>query len=609
MSLQVWLPLAGDLHNQGLSDINITNSNATIDNNGKIGKCYYFNASAYLTENTYDWTNFNTSEFSLCCWYKEPSPVASGNSQIICIGTSSGWNNIRIGLLRRTSNGYPMFSVSDGSSAVQYNCTATTFSLDTWNHIACIYKNGEIKIYLNGILNKTYTTTITPILNSSQHLGIGAASNGAEKLTGYLNDVRIYDHCLSDKEVAEIAKGLVLHYKLDDPYIENSNIINSIINDTAYNSSLGKYGYNETSNLGKINGNFHGKDCVKIYTLTEGQTAQPYAYFSNLFTSNGTNAPAYKALSFDYFTTVPTTTWLNIYKLGSGSGTATWKTINSNGTFTGTYTNSSNSIIVKPNEWNHIEIVFHGTTDANAEWGYCINGPAHTTNSQYYFLYANIQVEENDHVTGYGNNFHNNIVYDSSGYNNNGDIKGILKTSNNTVRYNFSTIFDGDTAAIQTPNLTTMITDKNYTISCWTYKTQIGNKNYQTIYGGPSGFELEARSSSNTNPLFRIHNWGGGTTAYEFNKWYHFCFVHNDTESKLYINGELKITGSSANVPSGNYFIGSWSTSTSQNFDGNISDFRIYATALTAEQVLELYNTSASIDKNGNTYARELVEK
>jgi len=56
------------------------------------------------------------------------------------------------------------------------------------------------------------TTTIVPVLNSSQHLGIGAASNGAEKLTGYLNDVRIYNHALSPKEVEEIAKGLVLHY-------------------------------------------------------------------------------------------------------------------------------------------------------------------------------------------------------------------------------------------------------------------------------------------------------------------------------------------------------------------------------------------------------------
>jgi len=157
----------------------------------------------------------------------------------------------------------------------------------------------------------------------------------------------------------------------------------------------------------------------------------------------------------------------------------------------------------------------------------------------------------------------NNIEYDVSGYGNNGTRVGTFSWSGDTPRYGCSTIFNGADNAIQTPNLTTMITDKNYTISCWTYKTTIGTKNYQTIYGGPSGFELEARSSSNTNPLFRLHNWGGGTTPYVFGEWTHFCFVHTDSDSKLYVNGELKITGSSVNIPSGNYYIGAWSVATS----------------------------------------------
>jgi len=44
MSLQVWLPLNGDLNNYGLDgSLIVTADGVTADNAGKIGKCYSFN--------------------------------------------------------------------------------------------------------------------------------------------------------------------------------------------------------------------------------------------------------------------------------------------------------------------------------------------------------------------------------------------------------------------------------------------------------------------------------------------------------------------------------------------------------------------------------------
>lgn len=43
-------------------------------------------------------------------------------------------------------------------------------------------------------------------------------------------------------------------------------------------------------------------------------------------------------------------------------------------------------------------------------------------------------------------------------------------------------------------------------------------------------------------------------------------------------------------------------------FDGKMSDFRIYATALSAEDIADLYHTPANIDNLGNAHSFEFVE-
>lgn len=71
MSLQVWLPLNGNIDNQGLSGITMVGSPNSYGVNGKIGKCASFagDIANIIYNNTSD---FNyTDNFSYCVWINQ----------------------------------------------------------------------------------------------------------------------------------------------------------------------------------------------------------------------------------------------------------------------------------------------------------------------------------------------------------------------------------------------------------------------------------------------------------------------------------------------------------------------------------------------------------
>ena len=208
MSLKVWLPLNGDLHNQGCSDVRVVNNGATIDNAGKIGSCYSFNGtSAYLQT-----SNFNPSgwpEFSITFW---------------CY-PSTTFNNL---FLIRGSNAHRFRIASDGVSFRDTNNSTlrtvglnATIPIDTQTLLTCIYDRGKISIYINGLIavnNTSYYRNNSTFLSDLNEIRIAryTTTSTSKYYSGKLNDIRIYNHALSPAEVKEIAQGLVLHYKLDD---------------------------------------------------------------------------------------------------------------------------------------------------------------------------------------------------------------------------------------------------------------------------------------------------------------------------------------------------------------------------------------------------------
>ena len=233
MSLQVWLPLTKDTRNQGVANVTVTNSGATYNTNGKLGGSYYFNRSSSNYLKVTNPITTASNGVSMAFWVKLPI-IASGNNQIIHIGNGAGWNNNRFTVFVRSGYSYLCFSISGGAneSSSQYTYVSSSLTLDEWTHVACTYESGQVKIYLNGALDKQYTTTFVPSFSDTPFIGIGAAPNAAEPVTAYLNDVRIYNHCLSLMEVKELAKGLVLHYLLSDNNLESTiNIFSTANND------------------------------------------------------------------------------------------------------------------------------------------------------------------------------------------------------------------------------------------------------------------------------------------------------------------------------------------------------------------------------------------
>ena len=208
MSLQVWLPLNGDLHNQGLSNLTFSiTDNVVVNNNGKIGKCYYnesptFKIGQIISDNSIN-LGINQSMF---CWVKFNTLCSTSSlTGLVSQHNSSTQANMGINIRRVSeTTGYLTISTGTGSSRTYITYYGTTLlQAEIWYHVGYTYGGTTIKLYVNGQLDKTYTFVNQLCTNEKIVLFAWHArgTNANYRLNGYLNDVRIYDHCLSPKEV------------------------------------------------------------------------------------------------------------------------------------------------------------------------------------------------------------------------------------------------------------------------------------------------------------------------------------------------------------------------------------------------------------------------
>lgn len=585
MSLLYWLPLNGNLNNNGLSSLSPTPSaTPTYNDNGKIGKCFA-SGSQYISLPLENVPTF----LSMCFWVKPNSP--SSWTDIFSLGVND--NRMEVS----TTTQYYWYC--DSSSTQLIASGTALFILDNavWNHICMTSDGTTVKFYLNGVLTKSVSqsNSLTTAFGSSLKINIGARNGGALKYSGYMNDFRIYDHCLSAKEVKEISKGLVCHYPLKSQY--ETGQVNKYSGDVAdgylYTGSFTRTklederGYNyKLSCTGIGNDRWDALNTGSTFSFTAGKKY----YYSCKVRCHSTNFGLYLRASRSENDWVTNSTNV-LYPDGEWREYAVYQTINE------TYDRSGSTVTCNP--------ILEFYTD-----NLSTSGTAYSAD----FDIKDVQVVESDcYVPFIDNDMVSNVVSDCSGYGNNGTKVGNIAWSGDSARYNGSYDFNG-TEHIKTGFSATM---NELSCSFWV-KPNSQNGGYAIIasnYNNPPGGFWIAINCEGNGLWFYNGAYVKGNSLLSNDVWYHGVFTYNNGIGKWYLNGELVTTadissrGTSltiSNLSIGNSFTGTtWDT----EFYGNISDFRLYSKCLSADDVKSLYNVSASIDKTGVLSAYEFVEE
>ena len=605
MSLRVWLPLNGTLDNLGTDEVTLTNNGATVNNNGKIGSCYAFSGSAYMVSTG---TSLDIGIKSVCFW----AYISNTGNYLVFADYKSG---LAFGV-------YSSYIPVSCTSANTTTYPKTAIELNKWNHFAIVKRDSStIELWVNGEKQTKGGTNDRWSSGITDKLSLGARPNGNDKLNGRLNDFRMYDHALSEKEVHDISKALVLHFPLNDGTVESTTNLctTNTLGSSCYNGATNKYNYGANTDIYKTVGEFQGRDATKVYTGTDGLDSYPYVWID----STTPSADGYRTISFDYYPTIKDRIIPYTYN-GNSKCDYSWK----NGSRKGSGTAASSFVIpVTINAWNHIEFTLHNIGTAGSGWGYIrIGGEKHTSSTSNYWLFADIQVEEKDHATPYVLGTRTaSFIADCSGYHNDGTVHN-LTIDLDSPRYDACSEFkSANTSYVKvTDNKWMAQAAPEFTINLWANPATWSGQSKYFSCTESGGFNTEGGSSGYIRfPNHVYTNAALTSTAYKYSStelkisdisagWHMITFVKTLEGNKVYIDGELHSSYNFVNYGehfnlNARLFLGCEASSAnpaSPYYTGMMSDFRLYYTELSPEDIKELYEVGASVDnlQNMHTY-------
>lgn len=547
---------------------------------GKIGPCRELNEQYLQVTNS---SLKDLSVFSVSMWFKYSSAKAAWTDIFgLEIQNNVSSKSLRLEITSVDGTSAGLFNngiLTNSGGAGKY----LTLTKDKWHHFVLTKDNELIQYFLDGAPIHQYR--FLDVTGCSDGWCTGEFHLGDEKYNykGCFSDVRIYDHVLSQAEISELAKALAVHYTFDDRLAETTtnllhNQLVSFGELTIYlTQSLQHKVYTLTSSTLKPNfdtGTIRFK--VPLSILTDGQVY----YFS------------YK------------------YKMLSGEGSR-----------------------FEISDWCDVAVT--EKTDIDCGDYRCVSARCYVdpTKREYNDTYRfmdflmnpntsvqvwDIQLQSSSTLTQYTSSTRLSKLYN--------EIGGVQPDKTQTK--NITTIQDSaigtyslkcDQTAIATPLVADI--DQGVTISCWVKTPDYPGGN--AVVFADTNSKLAFGFYGSKNAIISCANYSTKviTNLKEkweekgLNEWQHLVLTRNPAGViECWLNG--KKIDQSAETTSNHWsqnkealIIGArYNGSYGPHFSGYVDDFRVYQTALSEDDILDLYNTKAYLSNAGDWNCNQFIE-
>jgi hypothetical protein len=266
-----------------------------------------------------------TTTITLEAWVKPNSFTFAGNSGdigAIMIANSCFYLSLD------TNGKFNAFMYGSAGSTVSHQPSTTSVTRHAWNHVVWTFDGSYIRWYLNGVLDKTSSTTFTiGTITLSQYLGIGAegSSTYGRMLDGYAAGCKIYGKALTTTEISQ-------NYESSKTEFSNlPNIITSgltaYLDTDIYSSYIGS---GTTFNDLTGNGNYFQLTNSPTYVSTEPKnfslsaaSSQYFLYYvsiGNPTGNTGLSLPSANSWTCSFWFRTTTNTTYNPFLSHMGSG-------------------------------------------------------------------------------------------------------------------------------------------------------------------------------------------------------------------------------------------------------------------------------------------------